>query len=45
MLRGVWVDGKLRLKSKDTEKIDSYAHRKMREKHDVWVAPVGSFKE
>jgi hypothetical protein len=40
---GVWVDGKLRLQSRDRDAIEEYAARRMREKHTVWVAPVGSF--
>lgn len=37
--RGVWVDGKLRLISKDSDKISEYAARRMRERHEVWIAP------
>jgi DUF971 family protein len=40
---GVWVDGKLRLQSRDRDAIEEYASRRMREKHNVWIAPVGSF--
>lgn len=42
-LLGCWVDGTLRFQSRDHEAIHEYAARRMREKHSVWVAPVGSF--
>jgi hypothetical protein len=41
--RGVWVDGKLRLQTRDETAIDEYAAKKMAERHSVWVAPIGSF--
>ena len=40
---GVYVDGKLRFQSRDTDAIYAYADRRMKEKHSVWVCPVGSF--
>lgn len=40
---GVYVDGKLRFQSRDSDAIYAYADRRMTEKHSVWVAPVGSF--
>lgn len=42
---GVYVDGKLRLQTRDAEAAYEYAGRRMREKHNVWIAPVGSFVE
>lgn len=40
---GVWVDGKLKLQSRDRAAIDAYAEKRMDEQHSVWVAPIGSF--
>lgn len=42
-LMGVWVDGQLRLKSRDRLKIDQAAESWMKDRRNVWVAPVGSF--
>lgn len=42
-LIGVWVDGQLRLKSRDRAKIDQAAESWMKDRRNVWVAPVGSF--
>jgi hypothetical protein len=42
--RGVWVDGKLRLQTRDTEAIDDFAVKMMRKRHSVWVAPIGAFQ-
>lgn len=42
-LMGVWVDGQLRLKSRDRAKIDQAAESWMSDRRNVWVAPVGSF--
>lgn len=40
---GVYVDGVLRLQTHDRAAIDEYADKKMRERHNVWIARVGSF--
>ena len=42
---GVWVNGKLKLQSRDRDKIDAYAAKQMDDKRNdsVWVAPIGSF--
>lgn len=40
---GVWVNGKLGLQTRNRDAIDDYAQRKMRERNNVWVAPIGSF--
>lgn len=40
---GVYVDGKLRLQSRDLEAIHAFAEKQMNERHEVWVTPVGSF--
>lgn len=40
---GVYVDGKLKLQSRDADKCYAAAAEYMRKQHSVWVAPVGSF--
>lgn len=40
---GVWVNGKLKLQTRDRANIDAAAAKWMREGNDVWVAPIGSF--
>lgn len=41
---GVWVNGKLKLQSRDRVAIENYAALKMRDsRNSVWVAPIGSF--
>jgi len=42
-LIGVWVDGQLRLQSRDRAKIDQAADSWMKDRRNVWVAPIGSF--
>ena len=41
--RGVWVDGKLKLQTRDPQAIEDFAQKMMRQRHSVWVAPIGSF--
>jgi len=40
---GVYVDGKLKLQTRDEDKAHSAARHWMRKNHQVWLAPVGSF--
>lgn len=40
---GVWKNGKLILQSRDKDAIYRLAEEVMNDKHDVWVAPIGSF--
>lgn len=40
---GVYVDGKLKLQTRDRLKVDDASAHWMRKGHQVWVAPVGSF--
>lgn len=52
---GVWVDGVLKLQTRDRDAIDDYAAKMVRPRtvvkdgkayvttHDIWVAPIGSF--
>lgn len=42
-LLGCWVDGVLRFQSRDHGNVHDYAQRRMAERHQVWVTPVGSF--
>jgi hypothetical protein len=44
---GVWIDGKLRLQTRDRDAIDDFAARAVADKRNsgVWVAPIGSFLE
>jgi hypothetical protein len=44
---GVWIDGKLRLQTRDRDAIDDFAARALADKRNngVWVAPIGSFVE
>ncbi len=44
-LLGCWVDGTLRFQSREHENVHDYARRKMNERHQVWLAPVGSFQD
>lgn len=40
---GVYVDGKLKLQTRNIEKAHHASQKWMQRGHDVWVAPVGSF--
>jgi len=40
---GVYVDGKLKLQTRNSLKAYEAADKWMREKREVWVTPVGSF--
>jgi hypothetical protein len=40
---GVWKDGKLVLQTRDRSAVDNLASKLMRDRHSVWVAPIGSF--
>lgn len=40
---GVYVDGVLKLQSRNWDKINNAAARWMEKRHDVWVAKVGCF--
>ena len=42
---GVWINGVLKLQTRDRDAIDNYAQRMMNDTHryNVWVAPIGSF--
>ena len=40
---GVYVNGKLRLQTRDYEKAVSAAQRWIAEREDVWLTPIGSF--
>lgn len=42
---GCWVNGKSRFISRDHEAVHAYGRARMAERHDVWIAPVGSFVE
>lgn len=42
-LLGCWVDGQLKFQSREHVNVHGYAHGKMAERRNVWVAPVGSF--
>lgn len=40
---GVYVDGKLKLQTRNYEKAVAAARSFMNKKHEVWLTPIGSF--